>query len=262
MPLISNLFFIILFYISVTIREPVWSSEESLDFKDLRYERNWKQLNYLTSDIPIESYLDCLLNNTGTNNTNSSNNDNTVTKSELFLTRIESLYKLKMYDDIILLTETLLTALNEHAENYKANITMPSYIEDAFIMIQLISCEMKIITGRSDEALQLLQQIEIYIQYDPTDPTHTTDLNHTYTDDVTSNVYTRKLAYPHIETRMKWQHVITAIKINCFIRQHLWTSVFTYLTLTANIYNYFLLTYYCILLLSYTAYIHIHIYRF
>ena len=231
----------------------MWSSEESLDFKDLRYERNWKQLNYLTSDIPIESYLDCLLNNTGNNN---ANNDKTINKSELFLTRIESLYKLKMYDDIILLTETLLTALNEYAESYKTNITMPSYIEDAFIMIQLISCEMKIITGRSDEALQLLQQIELYIQYDPTE--HTTDLTHTYPypdDDVTSDVYTRKLAYPHIETRMKWQHVITAIKINCFIRQHLWTSVsilliLTYLTFTSLLL--YTVYYYCIVYCIYT----------
>ena len=248
--------------IFITIcREPVWSSEESLDFKDLRYERNWKQLNYLTSDIPIESYLDCLLNTSNTNS-NSNNNDNDNNKSELFLTRIESLYKLKMYDDIILLTETLLTALNEHADSYKTNITMPSHIEDAFIMIQLISCEMKIITGRSDEALQLLQQIEQYIQYDPTDPTHTTDLDHTYpyTDnDVTSNIYTRKLAYPHIETRMKWLHVITAIKINCFIRQHLWTSVCILLALTTNIYNYCLLTYYCILLLYRILHIYIYI---
>ncbi len=126
-----------------------------------------------------------------------------------YVARIEALVKLKLFDEIISLTSSILS-----------KFAADSKLTDSLIVLNLVLCEVKTMTGRGSEAIQMLcgleKQLQDLIQIDRDKHDKSVDLGRPSSQ-----------KYPLVGKSpfLNWLYVIWSMKINLYIRQYQWHVV-------------------------------------
>ena len=152
---------------------------------ELCQERNWRRIVVITSSIPVSEYLVKL-----------GNDDQSF--AEVFLYRVESLFKLKMFDEILTLASSLLGSIESDSNKLKSSPSSGNLI----IALRLTIAEVKVMTGGGDESICTLNEIE-------------QDLS----SQSSSN---QSLETQQQQQQQQWLRVVRSLKVNHFIRQYQW----------------------------------------
>lgn len=148
------------------------------DLGQISLDRNWKQVLALTSSLLPEDYL--LVFSTDTIN------------KETFTCRIEALFKLKLFDELITFTNSFLSLIENQPQPLSSRLLSLS------IVLKLVICEVITMTGRGDEAVERLYSLEKQIE-----------------------------ALSNSEMQLQtaaWIPIIWMMHVNILIRQHQWPS--------------------------------------
>jgi hypothetical protein len=114
--------------------------------------------------------------------------------SPIFSQRVEALFKLKMFDEIITLINVLLTILEKKIP------FSPTFIDCTEILLRILMSEVKTMTGRGEESIHHLHILEQRI------------LTHIKLHSSTDN--------SNCQSHHDWLYVLWAVKVNLSIRQH------------------------------------------
>lgn len=144
---------------------------------ELNQERNWRQIVVITSSIPVSEYVIKI-------------NDDGQSFADAFLYRMESLFKLKMFDEILTLASTVLSYMESDSR-------LKSTSENLIIALRLTLVEVKVMTGGGDESICILTEIEKELSSKSQSQSQS------------------KNSQSH-----QWLRVVKSLKVNHFIRQH------------------------------------------